>query len=91
MTKQTFKIGLNEESNNNNTKLKQWLSMDYIKALVNLGFAVFVALYMLIKMETVMNRINDELVTVHTLINERKEVDLKLLNILEKLNDRNSK
>lgn len=43
------------------------------------------------KMETVMNRINDELVTVHTLINERKEVDLKLLNILEKLNDRNSK
>lgn len=65
--------------------------MDYIKALVNLGFAVFVALYMLIKMEAVMNKINDELITLHTMVAERKEVDIKLLNILEKLNDRREK
>ena len=71
MTKQNFNIGLNE-SNDNNTKLKQWISMDYIKALVNLGFAVFVALYMLIKMEAVMNKINDELITLHTMVAERK-------------------
>ena len=90
MTKQNFNIGLNE-SNDNNTKLKQWISMDYIKALVNLGFAVFVALYMLIKMEAVMNKINDELITLHTMVAERKEVDIKLLNILEKLNDRREK
>lgn len=90
MTKQNFNIGLNE-SNDNNTKLKQWISMDYIKALVNLGFAVFVALYMLIKMEAVMNKINDELITLHTMVAERKEVDIKLLNILEKLNDRKEK
>lgn len=90
MTKQNFNIGLNE-SNDNNTKLKQWISMDYIKALVNLGFAVFVALYMLIKMEAVMNKIKDELITLHTMVAERKEVDLKLLNILEKLNDRKEK
>jgi len=90
LTKQNFNIGLNE-SNDNNTKLKQWISMDYIKALVNLGFAVFVALYMLIKMEAVMNKINDELITLHTMVAERKEVDIKLLNILEKLNDRKEK
>lgn len=90
MTKQNFNIGLNE-SNDNNTKLKQWISMDYIKALVNLGFAVFVALYMLIKMEAVMNKIKDELITLHTMVAERKEVDIKLLNILEKLNDRKEK
>lgn len=90
MTKQNFNIGLNE-SNDNNTKLKKWVSMDYIKALVNLGFAVFVALYMLLKMEAVMNKINDELITLHTMVAERKEVDIKLLNILEKLNDRKEK
>jgi len=90
LTKQNFNIGLNE-SNDNNTKLKQWISMDYIKALVNLGFAVFVALYMLIKMEAVVNKINDELITLHTMVAERKEVDIKLLNILEKLNDRKEK
>lgn len=76
----------------NNFLITKWCKMDFIKAIVQLGFSVFVAWYLLTTIKPAFENFENQLVNFNTgleklivLSEERQNFNIRLENKLDKI------